>query len=355
MLCRLGFAVLHDFAYLGYAYVACFYIAWVPPAMKCRGVGVLLGADRDASFTAEKALKHNWFLQARTPWTWIMESDFILIKLVPILKVQLEIGFPMPLCPSSASRRGEVPRRKAKPQRSILVKLCRSQCDQWPDSCEVKSPKRTKTRKTQIPNAKTKMPMQRKSWKRTKMEIWRATWPAKAEGPISGRYEANIRSLGFLHASVAASMMQNEFVLCLFCQSPVVSFNALMVKLIHLLDRWQNRSWGESSSVKEKDKNSEKLRWWNELWQDDSKILTFWHVSTGKVFLCITMPALALKLLYFVTALIPEKKSKANPQQGPGFGLCILKLRNTYKCIYIWHMYTKYSYNLTVCSVSFSL
>ena len=59
-----------------------------------------------------------------------MESDFILIKLVPILKVQLEIGFPMPLCPSSASRRGEVPRRKAKPQRSILVKLCRSQCDQ---------------------------------------------------------------------------------------------------------------------------------------------------------------------------------------------------------------------------------
>ena len=37
------------------------------------------GADRDASFTAEKALKHNWFLQAR---------------------------------------RGEVPRRKAKPQRS---------------------------------------------------------------------------------------------------------------------------------------------------------------------------------------------------------------------------------------------
>ena len=42
------------------------------------------------------------------------------------------------------------------------------------------------------------------------------------------------------------------------------------------------------------------------------------------------MPALALKLLYFVTALIPEKKSKANPQQGPGFGLCILKLRNTY-------------------------
>ena len=60
-----------------------------------------------------------------------MESDFILIKLVPILGVQLEIAFPMPLCPSpSASRRGEVPRRKAKPQRSILVKLCRSQCDQ---------------------------------------------------------------------------------------------------------------------------------------------------------------------------------------------------------------------------------
>lgn len=318
--------------------------------MKCRGVGVLVGADRDASFTAEKALNHNWFLQARTPWTWIMEnmeSDFHIFQYISY-QINSDSGSSTwdrlsdARGPSAISfQEGWGAKAESKASKKYLgevvsVTVCAA------DLTAARSKAQRGQRHERHQRHRFQMQGQRC---RCKEKVERGQkW--KSEGPLDlqkqkGRFLEDTRqTFGFLHASVAALMMQNEYVLCVFCQAPVVSFNALMVKLIQLLDWWQNLSWGESSSVKEKGKNSEKLRWWNEDWQDDSKSWRFDMFRQGKYFSASQCQLLRWNCFTLLLLSFPRKRAKQIRSKDRVLAYAYWNLEtHIRKCICIWHMY----------------